>query len=432
MSRPTRYFYEKNNTYYYLDENAGQFGEVLAKNKDNKYSYFHLFKDDEPSNEGLLAFKEKFSKCADELYKQGGILYKKYFNHYSATELTFKRYSPNAFSTNFEDVSYDEFEFIEKCFNGGIIYFNEKLKDKSVQSFGYDYSSFYPNILNSTNLLIPEKQGKRVKLKELDFENLKYGIYHMKVTCQNKDFCKIFCFSKKHYYTHYSLEFAYKYRNVFGVKMMLIVGDNIEYNALIYDDDDGLVESNSIFGNWFNKLYIQLKPKCKGNFLLKRLLSSLWGSLTKMEKCYLNEEQALSPEEEGQYVLLNETHRFENGEIITRYEAIKKAKPYKYHYGRLKPFLLAVSRNIIGELIMSAEIIDKVVRIHTDGIVLNEPYDFTKLSGNSVPRTPTAPKGEAVGFMSGIAGLQYYPIPEDKTTGLIKWNNVNSYRHIHE
>lgn len=102
---------------------------MLAKNKDNKYNYFHLFEDDEPSSEGRLAFQKKFHTCADELHKKGGIVYRKYYNHHSATELTFKRYSPNAFSSDFENVSFDEFEFAEKCYNGGIIYFDEKHKN---------------------------------------------------------------------------------------------------------------------------------------------------------------------------------------------------------------------------------------------------------------------------------------------------------------
>lgn len=403
MFRTVRYFYEQNQTYYYLDEATGEFGSVLANQKDPSYNYFHLFKDDEPSNEGLLAFKEKFRKCANELNKKGGIVYNKYYNHYSATELTFKRYSPKAFSAEFPQVNFNEFEFIEKCYNGGIIYFDEQYKDKPTASFGYDYSSFYPNILNSEEMMIPRSTGTKMKLTNLDFENLKFGIYNVKITCANPEFRKLFCFSRKHYYTHYSIAFANKYKTLFDVNIELIVSQ--EFNAIIYED---LVPSKVIFGNWFDKLYNQLKPKCKGNFLLKRLLSSIWGSLTKMEKWYLAEEHVLSELEEGEYVLINERHRLENGEIITHYEAIRKSKPYKYHFGRIKPFLLSLSRNTIGELIINAGVIDNVLRVHTDGLVLNKPYEFENL------------------------GISYYPMPEEKTTGLIDWKNVNCYHRIPE
>ncbi len=105
----------------------------------------------------------------------------------------------------------------------------------------------------------------------------------------------------------------------------------------------------------------------------------------------------------GEYELINETNMLINGEIITRYETIKMSKPYRYHFGRLKPFLLAFSRNTVGNLIMECNIIENVFRVHTDGIILvmDDEYDFSKL------------------------GLQYYPIPEAKTSGTRTWENVN-------
>ena len=104
-----------------------------------------------------------------------------------------------------------------------------------------------------------------------------------------------------------------------------------------------------------------------------------------------------------QYKILTEKYYYVNNQMITRYECIKKSKPYKYHYARMKPFLLSLGRNIIGDLIMNSGNLENVVRINTDGIVLNQAFDFASLN------------------------IPYYPIPEDKTTGLIKWNNVNDY-----
>ena len=365
------------------------------------YNYFHLFKEDEQSNAGLLIYKEKFNKWSSELEKNG-IVYNKYYNHFSATELTFNRFSassPALLNHSFENVSLDEFLFTEDCFNGGLIYLNPEYKNTTANSFGYDYSSFYPNILVGEELKIPTKQGKTIKLESLNFENLKYGMYRVIITCENEQFKRIFGFSRQNTYTHFSLEFANKYKNEFGVNIELKT--DCEYNAIVYEKED-LVSSKDIFKNWFNKLYA-LKSKCKDNQLLKRLLSSLWGSLTKCEKYYFNDEQdeALDDDEAGQYVRVNETYYYHEGEIITRYECVKKTKPYKFHYGRIKAFLLSVSRNVVGELIMDNKLLENVVRINTDGIVLNQEYDFSD--------------------------LPYYPKPEDKTTGLIKWNNVNNY-----
>jgi hypothetical protein len=70
--------------------------------------------------------------------------------------------------------------------------------------------------------------------------------------------------------------------------------------------------------------------------------------------------------------------------------------PYKYNF-RLKAFLTSFGRMKIAEVAMNN--VDSVIRIQTDGIVFNKKVNLS------------------------ISGL----IPEDKTTGLIEWRNVNRY-----
>ena len=53
---------------------------------------------------------------------------------------------------------------------------------------------------------------------------------------------------------------------------------------------------------------------------------------------------------------------------------------------------------------MTENILDKVVRIHTDGIVLNKEHDFTH--------------------------IKYHPTPEDKTTGKMIFKNVINYEKL--
>jgi hypothetical protein len=398
-----------------LDDKTGEFGSCLVNMKDLKFKYFHLFKDDEQSNAGLIAFKQKFKKWNAELVKCG-IHYDKYFNHYSATELTFKRFSASSevlTNNQFEDVSFDEFLYAEDCFNGGMIYLHPKCEviPKPVDSYGYDYSSFYPNILINEELKIPTKQGTKVMLPYLDYENLQYGIYKAKIVCENPDFNKIFAYSKKNTYTHYSLQFAHKFSKVFKVKIQLQHHEEktlvaLEHNAIIYNDED-LVSSRGIFYNWYDKLYNKTKVKCsKDNYLMKRLLSSLWGSLVKCDKKYFTDAQMENEVGENEYKTLTEKYHYDDGEMVTRYECVKKLKPYKEHYARMKPYLLALSRNIVGDLIMKADLIKNIIRINTDGIVIDKPFDFSTLN------------------------IAYYPKPEDKTTGKIIWNNVNFYEKI--
>lgn len=401
----TRFYYEvkSENKIYYLDENTNTFGSCYKKKKDLQYKYFHLFKEDEQTNEGLLQYKNKFNEWCEEL-KPHDIIYKKYYNHYSAVEYTFLRYSKNRLAMinkEFQDVSFDEYKYNEACYNGGIIYLNPIYKNKNVQSFGYDYSSFYPNILVHCDLKVPTSQGKQIKLIHLDFDNLQYGFYKVVVTCSNEEFLKVFAFSKRNVYTHFSLLFAYKYKDKFNIHFQLV--EDTDYNALIYDDDE-LVSSRYIFHKWHNTLYNEIKPKCK-NPLLKHLLSSLWGSLIKCEKYYFDDEQDshLKESETGQFCRINETYFMRDGKMTTLYECIKPEKPYKYHYGRLKAFILSLGRNIVGNIIMESNVLENVIRINTDGIVLNKPFDFSTINNS------------------------YYPKPEDKTTGLVFWENVNSY-----
>jgi hypothetical protein len=424
MERKTRFYYDDKdaNKIYYLDEETGEFNSCYTYQKNYKtHNYFHLFKGYTPSEEGLTLFKSDFNKWNEELQQLGKMCrkkcipkyckckcelnYKKYYDHFSATELIFKMFSSRCsklVKNTFEDVSYDEYSFNEKCYNAGIIYLNPEYKDKTVNSFGYDFSSFYPHILVGRDLRIPTKQGEKIMLENLNFNNLQYGFYKVNITCNNKDFLKVFSFSKHQVYTHFSLLFAYKYKDVFDINLELVT--DTDFNALVYQDEN-LIWSKDIFEKWFDVLYTQIKPKCsKDNKLIKHLLSSLWGSLIRADRYFFNEEQdeKLEAEQQGIYVRYNEKYYFENGKMVTRYELIKKEKPYKHHYGRLKAFILSLGRNIVGELIMSSGILDNVIRVATDGIVLNEPFDFT-------------------------IGIPYYPKPEDKTTGMIKWKNVNNY-----
>ncbi len=397
--KPIRYFYERGNEYIYLDDKTGTFGKCVSFQKDMNYNYYHLFKGDEESEDGLIKFKAKFETWADELKTKGNINYRDFYNHASATEFIFKNLGHDIQS---EQPNIYEYEFIENCNNGGLIYFNDELKNKKIKSYGFDYSSFYPHILVNRELKVPTKKGVRVKLDDLDYENLQYGIYRVKITTNNTEFKKVFGFSKHDTYTHFSIAFAYKHREQFNINFEL--NSEAKYNALIYEDSC-LKPSIDIFFNWFDKLN-KLKKQCPDNRLLKHVFSSLWGSLCALDITYFHDDDIYSEGEENQYTRINEKMYLKGGEIHTRLDCIKNAKPYKFHYGRMKPFIISLARLELGNLILSTNIIDNVFRCQTDNVVLNIPFDFATL------------------------GYSYYPKPEDKTSGLIKWKGVNTYFHI--
>lgn len=401
-----RIYYDLDNEFLrYYD--GVEFGTIAKKDKCFKnHRYFHLFKGEETTDDGLTFFRSQFIKWCGELSK---LHYFHYFyennhDHYRAVEYAFEKFE-NPKIADLEDCNFDEYIFTEGCYNAGLMILDDNYKNKSTICYGYDFSSFYPNILVGTafNMNMPSKQGVKTKLLSLTInQKLDYGIYKVKVMCDDIRFRKVFAFSKDNTYTHYSLKFAHKYQEMFNVRFALIT--DCDFNALLYDKKS-LINTKTIFEKWFNIL-MPLKNELKGNKLIKHLTSSLWGCLTKTKKYYISEfdtniDEVGDLHDDSKYVFTNEMYRSVNNTTYSLFECVERGKPYKYPYGRLKAFVLSVARNVVGELILKHNLVDNVIRLHTDGIVLNKQHDFTK--------------------------EKYYPLPETKTTGLIYWENVNKY-----
>ena len=79
--------------------------------------------------------------------------------------------------------------------------------------------------------------------------------------------------------------------------------------------------------------------------------------------------------------------------IDDKYKIVKSSNAYNFGLARIKPFLTAFGRLKIMKFIHNCNIEKSIVRIHTDGLAFNKPIDFEKYN------------------------LDYYPMPEDKTTG---------------
>ena len=130
-------------------------------------------------------------------------------------------------------------------------------------------------------------------------------------------------------------------------------------------------------------------------------MSSLWGTLVSYNKVYLKD---ISPydatykqdSEDSEYKILDNKD--------DEYISVRSDNAYNHGLARMKPFLTAFCRNYIMKFLLEHEINELIIRIHTDGIVLSKKVDFTN--------------------------LEYYPKPEDKTTGLINWHNSLFGFHI--
>ncbi len=405
----SRYFYKSGNIIYYIEETGNELKEQTIKEKCKVYgiNYYEAQKEYIKDLNGLLQYREDFNIWAKEIETE--INYTKYFNHESAVSMVFRRFATRELNKlKTEDIDYKEFVFLENCYNGSLQTFDKDFEDEEINSFGYDFSGYYPTILSESNdFKFPIQQGKRKTIKKLKFDNLKYGIYKVKITSDNKDFRKIFGYSKQNLYTHYCLLFAYKNKDRFNINIELLSDD--KYNCIVWTEDK-LVSSKLIFGKWFSFLK-ELKIKYPKNKLVKRLTSSLWGSITKFKREFFEDDEffeldvsRVKDSKETEYKLIKEkTYKDDTKElgIRTVYEVVKSINPYDNNLARLKPFFTSYTRNYKSNLILDENLLDCLIRTHTDNITLTRPHNFTH--------------------------LKYYPLPEDKTSGLITWSNVNRY-----
>jgi hypothetical protein len=403
------------------------------------YKYFECYKGYECDIEGIIKFRKDLIQWANEAMTKS-IKYLEYDDNSSAVLWNYLRFETNSlkkydiilkkpkeyYYINNEkkmrpDAEYKkelenyekniicgiEFEYFEKTPNGGLITIDKDIIDKLIECFGYDFSSWYPHLLGSTDydLKLPIRKGKLSKINDFK-KQLKYGIYDCKITCFDKNFQKIFMFSKNNTYSHYSVNFCLKYKKRFNINIEILNLDK-ETNCYIYDEKD-VIKSSEIFGTWFNNLFA-IKQEFPKNKLIKHLLSSVWGLLSQYNRKVISSYQEyhdldtshMESNKNTEYKTLK-THEYfdeETYDMKMRFEVVNVSHPYKYNM-RLKPFLTSYSRKMFAEFVINNCDLNDIIRVHTDSVVLRKEYDFT--------------------------GLKSYPVPENKTSGHLIWSNVNT------
>jgi hypothetical protein len=362
--------------------------QYLPSNKE--VHHFEVFKGYDATDEGLRKYKLDLIKWSEEL-KENDILsidYLKYYCHYSAVEMTFKRLCKGKYE-HFDQIDRTESKWIESTHNGGLTYCDAG----TYQCYGYDFSSFYPCMMGEFKFKMPFMKGKEVFITELN-DNIALGFYRVKITSDNKHATKLFAFSKNHVYNNISINHALELSE-YNFKVELIIDD--KPNAYIYDKE---IRSSKVFSICIDKL-MKIKKKHPKNKLIKHLMSSLWGSLSHSNNIMKTYDEI---QEEGLNICMTDKADYKIADYIWTnskeyYKLQDMNKPYKSNF-RLKSFLTAFGRVKIAEVAL--ENLDAVKRIHTDGIAFNQKMKFN------------------------IAGL----IPEDKTTGMIKFDHVNKYEII--
>lgn len=340
---------------------------------------------------GSKAFKKRNMKYdvligLDNKYKSFNILPKTFFGycspHYKYTE-------------KLEQITYEEYNWFEKTYNAGLTY---TVKNITVDNcYGYDFKNCYGSVMGNSKseFMISEKEGLLKQINVIP-KNPQYGLYKCKIISNNEKFSKYFNFSKENIYTHYDIKTVRLFQSKFeGVKIELILD---EPNAYVYDSKK-LVKSNKIFNKWFD-IITDMKKELKGNCFVKFLSSSLWGFLSKKNIKIVNEDELFNMEDD---VEICDIFTKTDGSLY--YKILDLDKPIYNTNFRLKPFITSYVRHKMFNVIYDNDLFDNVIRIHTDGIILNKQVDFTNQYNGEL-------------------------IPEDKTTGKIEFININKYNKI--
>ena len=412
MENQVIYYYISNSIISYIrDDDETNTFYTMSYIELNEYHSFRLFDDYENTHEDLIRFKINFTKEVNEIKakpikdirskKYFKLDYKKYYSHSDAVLFFFKSTISSDDFNKFEQVNKDEFYIYERCLNSGLITLNLDYKNKPTQCYGQDFSRFYPNLLLS--LKIPIVSGSKNQLETVEYGNLQYGIYRIKITYTNQAFTNIFNFSHENHYHSSTLNYLYTIKDKYGLTFELLQDDEYDYNAYTYDYKN-LISGKTIFKNWF-KMLETLRTEYPKNKLIKFLMSSLWGTLTSFKKKYIKNEDNekydityLDDVDDSEYKIIKNKDNL--------YHIVKSKNPYNYGLARIKPFLTSFARLYIMKFIHKTDSENHLIRIHTDGIVYNRPYEFDKMN------------------------LDYYPKPEDKTTGLINYHNSIYGYHI--
>jgi len=406
------YYYLSNSIVTYIrDDDDTNTLYTMSYIELNKYHSFRLFDDYENTHEDLIKFKINFTRDVEEIKskpikdirskKYFKLDYKKYYSHSDAVLFFFKSTISSKDFKQFEQVSKDEFYIYERCLNSGLITLNLDYKNKPTQCYGQDFSRFYPNLLLS--LKIPIVCGSKQQLKTVEYGNLEYGIYRMKISYTNQAFTNIFNFSVNNHYHSTTLNYLYKVKDEYGLTFELLQDDEYDYNAYTYEYKN-LISGDKIFKNWF-KMLETLRTEFPKNKMIKFLMSSLWGTLTSFKKKYIKDEDI----ENYDITYLDDTDDSEYKIIKNKdeiYHTVKSVNAYNYGLARIKPFLTSFARLYIMKFIHKTKTENHIIRIHTDGIVYNKQFEFDKMN------------------------LEYYPTPEDKTTGYINYHNAVYGYHI--
>jgi len=339
--------------------------------------------------------KEMF--CESKLMFGKGLLYTQGFSHHNSTMEIFKQITDPKLYNYIEHPDLIESKWMEANYNGGLQYCNPQ----TIQSYSYDYKSHYPTCLIDRDFYISSKRGSEIIIDKIpDDLYMGYGYFRCKIICTDPNIKKVFSFSPNHIYTDIMIMFANELKTKFDISIDLI--NDGKPNAYIYEADD-IIQTRNIFIKHNHQL-TELRKKHPKNRLFKYSLSSLWGCLCQANKktrteAQLKEQNIDYDYFDAEYIIKDVCYNADGTEYL---QIVNQAQPYLHNLARIKAYLSAFTRIKTARLALKN--LNKVIRIHTDCVTFSEPLKYTE---------------------NGLC-------IENKSTGLIKWTNVNEYEKIEE
>jgi hypothetical protein len=399
---------------------------------------FEMFKGYSHTSEGLIRFKADMIEMNEDLLKYKVLPRERtekekdnkiFLNKISFDYLSYKNHSDairekfhkstlvngkgkqKLLTTDLNRVDSQEFYFHKGASASGLMVLNDKFKDKYKECYGYDYSKFYSHLMSDKGFRFPIGPGVAKRIKTINYEALQFGIYQVIVESTDPRFLSMFKFSEDDYYCSDMLTYLYKIKDTYNIKFGLVKTDKGVPNVYLYDDEN-INTGYEHFYIWFyqlNQLNTLLDNDKRKMGLLKNMMSGLWGRLVSFKRERLSWEDCEGldisfedDEEETEYKILDAT-----GDLNS---VINTGDAYKFKYGRMKPFLCMYGRLKmlqLGHMIQSTTNCE-IIRIHTDGIVLDKPYKMS-LSRNLWDISIHGP---------------YYPGKDEKISGELKFKNV--------
>lgn len=355
----------KINKYEILGKKYIQNDENLERYANDLYEANKHFVEYMKSKHKTFDYLSSYEKNGKIVYGDHNANIKKFYYYFSNKEVKDK-------INESESIDKTEEYYYNQCYNSGLIY--QKFKsDTPIQSYGYDKKNFYASILGSSNskFQMPINKGYESKILTLEKNKLEYGIYNVKITCDDDDITKVFSFSKNHYYTHYSINHAFELKEKYFKDMTIELITDKEYNCYLYKKED-LIKSYDLFGDWFGHIR-EMKEKIPGNMIVKLLSSSLWGYLTTYKRITVKEENLDNYDIGGEYEIENTTYDYKEEKVYS--VLINKENPYMYKY-RLKPFITSFGRQMMASIITNTSKLENVLYVRVDGAVFSEKLNF--------------------------------------------------------